>query len=133
MTDEFRNVALTDNRYFSKAVTAELTAKPKPKAKAKPKPKRKGIGASAPARKKPAKKMPKPKPERACVICTCTEAMPCLDGTSLPCRWVGAEELPEGVEGPLCSACLPAAAARAAQTKKRDRKKAKPSGQSAAT
>jgi ParB family chromosome partitioning protein len=106
------------------AVTAELTPKPKPEAKAKAKSKSRGWGASAPesARSRQRTKK-KAKAEPACVKCGCTEANACMDvRTGAPCGWVPADQIPEGMEGPLCSACLVAARERT----KRDRKKPKP-------
>lgn len=86
-----------------KAVTAELTPKAKTKGKGKP------------AR-------PKARAEKACVECGCTQGKACIDERSgTPCSWVPAADLPQGVKGPLCSACL-----AAAKRKKRDPKKPKP-------
>jgi hypothetical protein len=39
------------------------------------------------------------------VDCGCTDETPCVEGER-SCYWVPDDELPVGVEGPLCSACL---------------------------
>lgn len=45
--------------------------------------------------------------EPECEICGCTELNACPPPEG-PCWWVSAEEIPEGLTGPLCSVCLKA-------------------------